>query len=340
MKEETGKHNLLQMLMKKSQLPWRWATVTVAALLFLFLVLAMFLDGRINDLSTWRFWQINLEGPVLIIYILVAHIFMWRFRERAIQVFRPLLDIDEGDFNQLAVKVAEPKRRWEWTFVFVGFGLAVALGQPWTLPWGPGDLWWSVYLVITGALMNGMLAWLIYDTLTGAVRINRLSRRDLKLDIFDSEQLLPIARWGLGISLGFVGGISLSVIFGTNLDLLRWQSIIMYGILICVTVLMFFISMWSAHNAMASAKRRELYLIREHLAAASHELKNQASQDPGEGMERLSSVINSWATYQRLVRESPTWPFNAGIIRRLIASAIVPAVVYLIKILSGLGIRF
>ncbi len=251
-----------------------------------------------------------------------------------------LLPLDEDDFNRLAVAVATPKRRWEWTSVLIGVGLAVGLGQPWNLPWGPGELWLSVYLAITSPLYNGLLAWLIYDTLAGAVRTNRLSRRDLRLDIFNAEMLTPIARWSLGISLAFVGGISLSLVFGTRENLLRWQSITMYVILVCVTVLIFFISMRSAHNAMAGAKKRELDLAREHLAAASRELKDQAVRGQVEGMERRYSAITSWATYQRLVQESPTWPFNAGIIRRLIASIIVPAVVYLMKIFAGLGLRF
>ncbi len=340
MAEESRSYPLVIELMRRSRLPWRWVMVVVAAVLLLLLILAVFLDGVPTDLLNWGFWQNNLEGPILIIYILVVHPFMWRLRERAIQAFRPLLPLDEDDFNRLAAEVATPKRRWEWTSVLIGVGLAVGLGQPWTLPWGPGELWWSVYLVITGALMNGLLAWLIYDTLAGAVRINRLSRRDLKLDLFDTELLRPIAIWSLGISFGFVGGISLSLVFGTWESLLRWQSITMYAILVCVTVLTFFLSMWSAHNAMASAKRRKLAIARKHLAVVSRELEDRTAEGQLGGTEGLSATITSWATYQRLVKEAPAWPFNAGIIRRLAASIFIPAIVYLIKILAGLGIRF
>ena len=340
MAEEPRTYPLVEALMMRSRLPWYWVTAVVAAVLLLLLILATFLDGVINDLSSWGFWLNNLEGLVLIIYILVVHVFMWRLRERAIQAFRPLLPLDEDDFNRLAADIATPKRRWEWTSVLIGIGLAVVLGQPWNLPWGSGKLWWSVYMVITEGLMNGLLYWLIYDSLAGAVRINRLSRRDLKLDIFDTELMIPIARWSLGISLAFIGGISLSLVFGTREQLLRWQSITMYVILVCATILIFFISMRSAHNAMAGAKKRELDLAREHLVAASRELKDQAVRGQVGGLERLSYTITSWATYQRLAKEAPTWPFNAVIIRRLLASIIVPAAVYLIKILSGLGLRF
>ena len=114
----------------------------------------------------------------------------------------------------------------------------------------------------------------------------------------------------------------------------------MYTMLVCVTVLMFFLSMWSTHNAIANVKKRELALARKHLTAASRELKERAAEGQLTRAEGLSSTISLWTTYQRLVKETPTWPFNANIIRRLIASMVVPAFVYLIKILAGLGIRF
>ncbi len=79
----------------------------------------------------------------------------------------------------------------------------------------------------------------------------------------------------------------------------------MYVILVCVTVLMFFTSMWSAHNAMAGTKKRELDLAREHLAAASRELKDQAVRGQVGGMEKLSSTITSWGAYQRLAQDAP-----------------------------------
>lgn len=338
MAEESRTYPLVEALMRRSPLPRFWTIIAVNAVLLLGLILVAALDDTLTNLSDWRFWQ--LSGLANITYILVVHPFMWRLRGQAIQAFRPLLSLEDGDFNRLAAEVSAPNRRWEWTYLLIGVGLAVALGQPWTLGWGPGHLWMAVYLVIVGALFNGLLAWLIYDTLAGTVRISRLSRRDLKLDIFDTELLTPIARWSLGISLAFVGGISLSLVFQTRESLLRWQSLTMYAILVGALILMFLLSMWSAHNAMANAKNRKLAMARKHLAVVSRELEDRAAEGQLTGTEGLSATITSWATYQRLVQEAPAWPFNASIIRRLAASIFVPAIVYLIKILSGLGLRF
>ena len=114
----------------------------------------------------------------------------------------------------------------------------------------------------------------------------------------------------------------------------------MYAILAGALILMFLLSMWSAHNAMANAKSRKLAMARKHLAVVSRELEDRAAEGQLGGTEGLSATITSWATYQRLVQEAPAWPFNASIIRRLAASIFIPAIVYLIKILSGLGLRF
>ena len=335
---EYPSYNLVETLLRRSRLPRFWTIIIIAIGLLLLLVLAMSLDGKITNLSEWAFWQNYGDGLFLIVYILSASSFMWRLRIGAIQAFRPLLAMDDDGFDRLAAKASAPNRRWEWVSVLIGVGLATVLGQPWNLGWGPGSLWLSVYLVVTGALMNGLLFWLIYDTLIGTVRIARLSRQDLKFDILlDTELLVPIARWGLGISLAWVGGISLSLVFQTQDTLLRGQTITLYAILVGVTVLAFFLSMWSTHNTVASVKRRELALAKKQLSTASRELRERSIRGRLEGLEGLSATLTSWATYQRLVQDTPTWPFNMNIIRRLIMSIMVPVIVYLGKILSGMG---
>ena len=90
---------------------------------------------------------------------------------------------------------------------------------------------------------------------------------------------------------------------------------------------------------MASAKKRELTMVRENLEDAYRKLKQQATEGIAGDRDKLYSAIAVWGIYERQVREAPTWPFNAGILGRLIASALVPAIIYIIKIFSGLGFR-
>ncbi len=161
MTEESRSYPLVSELIKRSRLPWYWAAAVVTGVLLLLLILAAFLDGVLSDVLGWEFWHSRLIGILLITYILAVYEPMRRLRERAVETFRPLLNLDDKDFNRLAVEVTTPKRRWEWASMLAGVAFALILGQPWTLEWGPGMLWQSVHLVIVGTLMNGLLAWLI-----------------------------------------------------------------------------------------------------------------------------------------------------------------------------------
>lgn len=338
--EGTRENNLLQTLMRKTHLSWRWATIVIAGVLFLLMLLAVFLDHSFTKLSDGAFWLNTLSGAMLITYVLVIYPFGVSLREKAIQAFKPLLSITNEDFDKLASKTRAPKRTWEWLVICMGFAMTIVLGQPWNLGWGLGEFWVSVYTVIVSPIFNCLLYWLIFDTLNGVVRIAQLSRYPLELDILETDLLTPVAQYSLGISLIFIGGTSISLINTTWEQLLKWNNIMTYSILIVAIVLMFFLSVWGTHNAIAKIKNRELALTLKHLNETSREFKERTPDSQSGSVEELSATISLWVTYRNLVQQTPTWPFNANIIRRLIASIIVPAVVYLIKILAGLGIRF
>jgi hypothetical protein len=232
-------------------------------------------------------------------------------------------------------KVSRYNRRWEWLALFLGAGFFIALGQPWI--W---DMQWAdIYMLVTSITMFSLLGLLIYGGLSSTLRLTQLYRHHLKIDIFDTGLLVPIAHWSLSVSLAFVGGISLSVVFQPLENLREIQNIIIYSILICVTVLLFFTSMWSTHNAMDFAKKREMTIVRENLGDARQKLKQQTKENITSSRDKLYSAIAVWGIYERQVREAPTWPFNASILGRLIASALAPAIIYIIKIFSGLGFR-
>ena len=344
MAEQSTTYPLIEAAIRRFRLPREWTIAVIAGVLLLLLVLMAFLNGTLDSLLEWRTAWPPLSYILFPTYILVVYPFMLRSRWQAILAFKPLLSLDDDAFNKVAENILKPSRRGEWTAVFIGISvLGAVLFQPWTLDWTSGYFWLSVYEVITTTIGMGLIAWLIYDTLVGILRISRLSRENLKLDILDTEALAPVASWSLGISLVFVGIIILSVISDvteTAEVMPVMQNIIGYGFLICSTLLIFFLSMWTAHRAMSEAKKSKLATIRRHLSTVSGEVDELMAMDQFNGTQELSSSITVLATYERRVKEAPTWPFNAGIVRKLLVSILTPGVVYLIKILSQAGIRF
>jgi hypothetical protein len=214
------------------------------------------------------------------------------------------LPIDEDGSNRVEVEVPIPKRRWEWMSILIGVIFWLSLWQPWGWGWQP--VWLSAYDVATQMILFGLVSWLIYSSFNGSQYLSRLSRQHLNLDIFDTGMLTPVARSSLGLSLAFIGGISLSLVFQTQEDLLMWNNITVWVVLVCFTVLLFFLSMWSTHTTMTKAKRRELDLVQKHLKAASNELKKRTADDSLKETVELSSTITTWVTYEKRVKEATT----------------------------------
>ena len=86
-------------------------------------------------------------------------------------------------------------------------------------------------------------------------------------------------------------------------------------------------------------KRYELEVAQKYMAEMSRKPKEWTTKGQLQGMEELSSAVAGWAAYERRVKEAQEWPFNAGIIRGLLASILATVSVYLIEIFSILGIR-
>ena len=332
---ETKSQPLLVVIMRQFRIPWYWVTVVIASILFSLLILVGYLDGDFNQQSIGGFWRTGLQGPVLIIYILVVYPFILRLHKPAIEAFRSLVSMSENQFNRLSTEITTVNRRWEWLAVFIGIFLFLAIQRIWLGVYG----WLHVYQITTEVILFGLMSWLIYSSIKGSRGIARLGKQNLQLDIFNTKLLAPVARRSLGNSLVFVGGISLALLFETQETLIEWQSVVVYSVLVLATILIFYISMWSIHNIMARVKRRELEVAQKYMAEMSRKLKEWTTKGQLQGMEELSSAVAGWAAYERRVKEAQEWPFNAGIIRRLFASVLAPVSVYLIKIFSILGIR-
>ena len=339
MTEESRAYPLVMELTRRSRLGWHWVAVIIATVLILLLMLAAYLDGVFADLSHWETWRNLLDGPTLVLYILVIYPPIWRMWQRAAQSLEALLPADERNPKRESPEGLLIKRRWEWVALIIGAVFWLVLWQPWAESWRSGVIWLSAYDVFTQLLLFSLLGWLLYSSFSGNRYINRLSRQNLNMDIFDTNMLTPVTRSSLGFTIVFIGGISLNLGFQTQEDLLMWNNIIVWVILLCFVVLLFFLSMWGTHSMMSRAKRHELDLVQNHLKSATHELRERAAEDSLKGAEELSLTITMWMNYERRVKEAPEWPFNATIIRRLAASTLVPIAVFLLKVFSGLGIR-
>lgn len=332
MSEYSENYPLLESIVKIVKLPRYITILGIAVLLILFLVLVAFFEGSFSNGIDWSFWRLGLQSAI-IVYIFVISPFIQKLWVRMLISIESLLP--QTDANEILNRMSRNSRRWEWVSLLLGVIFFLALGRPWN--WDRN--WFEIYTFVTSAIMFALLGYLVYGGISSTRRLTRLTSKYLHFEIFDTGLLVPVAQWSLCVSFAFVGGISLSVVFQPFENLRQMENIVIYSILLGVTIVLFFTSMWSTHSAMASAKRRELNMVRENLGFHRNQLKQQSSESIEKDRDRLYSAIAVWSIYEKQVREAPTWPFNAGILGRLVLSSLVPTIIYGIKIVLGLGIR-
>lgn len=331
---------LLEVTVERTRLSWFQLAAVVGFVLLLLLFGIAFITGELPGPYDPSFWIPGLMPPVIIVYLLLRQSPSRRLRNEAIEAIRPLVKLDDDHFRLAVCNASLFNRRREWTALCLG----VVAGLMFRVVLGFTSLLLSLYSILFGGLMFGLMAWFIYSALSSTQLFNELNRHTHDLNIFDLEPLEPIARWSLGIALTLIGGITLSVLvtvpsFSINL-FMNLQSIILYGSLITATILVFFLNMYSTHRALVRAKTQELKRVRLNLAKISNALKGQPKRSRPVALD-LSSAITSWVTYEKRIKEVPEWPYTSQIRRNLVVSVFLSLVAFLLPwMLRGVLFQF
>jgi len=302
----------------------------VAAVLVLPLLLVAYVQGQFAAVAPQRLWRLAM-APALIAFILGIHPWLrsrWRL---AIDTLRPLSrqpDIVDQAFMPFGLGA--------WVALLLGAALAV-----WISLTTPVAGWLFIYTLATNIALFGLMALAIYDGLRRTGHLKRVVAAGLALDLFDRQLLTPLARFGQSVSLTFVGGICLSLLFQSATTLYSMQSLVIYSILIAVALTLTFSSIWSIHVALVVAQERELATVRQHWSRARDEWRRhlaQAGSASGpEDAARLYQPLVVFGAYEQQVLHASTWPFNAKIVKQVAASAVAPILIYGIKVAVGLS---
>jgi hypothetical protein len=301
--------------------------VVLALALALLLALAAYAQGGSGQRVGPALWMLALD-PVMLVYILMVHPFMYRRWQRAMHSLETLAPHAGG------VGPTKPaSRRGEWGAMVLGMLVGLAVAR--RLPGAEG--WLRLYSEATSALMFAVLAAVIYGSVRRSRQLAAHSRAGLELNVFDGHLLTPFAQWGQSLSLVFVGGLSLSLLFQSYESLRSMEGVIVYASLVVVALTLFFMSMWTIHVALAKAQDKELARVRRDLAAAREALLRHRDGESAAVVREAYFPVVVLGVYEQQVLHASTWPFNPTIVRRVFASAVAPLGVYALKLAFGVA---
>ncbi len=309
-------------------LPPSWGQIAIAAaVLAILAAAAITLDDVWSTVWSEGFWSIILIAPTVIIYILIISRVMVPYQTNALNSLHHLSRLDDVDYDQMVQETRAHDRKWAGPALAIGFAFGFIASSPWSNDNGFSWVMW--FLALANGLMFGLISLVLQQSLADGRLTTHLQQQPLDFDIFYTSPFLSIGLNSLFVAIAFVGGSTIVVFYSAiGRQSLTIVELILHGFLILCTLLIFFLPMRQTHRVLRQAKLNEQDNLRRHLAAAYRRLEHMSDEDR-EDILNFATEVNLWKNYEERLKAVPTWPFNAGILRTLFASILIPILVTL-----------
>ena len=310
-----------------------WLTLSIAFILYAIALVFGSSQYGFREFFLNDHWRGFIVSPSIIIYILVVAPLLSKIGGQVIKSIRPLVDIEEEQFCNIVYKAAYIEPWKELVAILLGLALGVIIV---VANIGFSITWTAFYITLSNALIYGLLAWVIYVSLTDIKLTATLLRLPLLVDPFDIAPFEPIGRQSLLLAIVFIGGITLSLVFVGFESIMfhRFDFWLIYLPMFMVPVVIFFMNMYPTHRVILAAKERELKEINNQSVILSRKLLELIQREVDTG--NFPAEINALSAYEQRLQSTRTWPFNFAMLRTLFFSILVPGFTALLRVILGL----
>ena len=321
---------LLDMWLHRLRLTWARATLWTAVVLVLGLAFALWAEGiSLAEFYASGSWRILLLAPAEVLYFMLISQIQARTRLEEVKAIRPLVRLDDAEFQAMLATDPSLNLRNEWLAVALGFALGVAMRL---VGLDPSDPWLNAYAVLTAGMMWALISLAVYIGLASPPTVSLAEKRGLRLDLFDLSFIQPVARQSLVTVFSFIGGITIPLFLVPLQALLHPVNLFLYFAIVAMAVWVFFQSMKGTHHVLAAAKRREIGYVRRRLAATYQQL--QACAEDSEGAHALTADLRAWLALEQRLLSVPEWPVDLRTLRNLAISILVPIISVLARLVA------
>ncbi|HXF63138.1 MAG TPA: hypothetical protein VNK95_16045 [Caldilineaceae bacterium] len=292
-------------------------------------------DPLFERLSTERTLALSAV-PVMFVYVLLALPLLKNFTIGALQQLRPVIQINDREYNEHVRQMVCIGPRVELVMLAVSacviLLLLIVARAP--TPMGGGEArlprqWLPASLIL---VVYTLLGWLLLLLLYSSIRLGRgldaLAQRPLTINVFDSTRLLPFGQLSLRHSLTVAGLILVLVIpLGRPTEIIDYMVI---ALLSLGSLLSLILPLRGVRLQVRRAKTAVLHHLSDQFQQIQTTLINEQQLDQKE-LEGLSKSAQELDNIRRLVLSGPDWPFrNATATLRAVLTAISPLLYFVI----------
>jgi hypothetical protein len=276
-------------------------------------------------------WRSYFMPIVLIPFILLGYIPVARAMAAADEALTRVIPLSaaEVERHKEAALRFDPRLGWLVTGLFAGVGVVAAR----VLVWAPFGTWLRVFALLSYALMTGLVARVLLETLLLRNYFATLQRLPLELDLFHPAPFEPLARFSLLLSSLLMGGVTLCIPLAAEPQAALYViSSLTFGLTILIALVSFFLNLMGIHHAMSEAKERGLARLRSTVTATYEELTRRIEAQRWEEVPGVKDTLQALLAYEKRVQDAPEWPYTSVALRRLVASALIPVTVWAVDL--------
>jgi hypothetical protein len=271
----------------------------------------------------------------------------------AIASFRPLLSLpkagarssvkDRSTFDTLAYQLTTLPRRQTLLATLAGvvFTAAALLGDPASgstagfLAGTAGTPLSTASVLIVFIPVNVLLPLILYHTVHQLVQVSRIYTTHARINIYQLQSLYALSLPGAYTALGVI-----AFVYGlwAITDPANPSNAIQIGIslvFVAIAVTTFAWPLLGAHRRLVNEKEARLAEASLRFEAATRELHRRLDSGRLLHMDDLNKAVATLEIEQNALRRIPTWPWQPGALRAVVAALLLPVAVWAIQTLLG-----
>jgi hypothetical protein len=287
-------------------------------------------------------------------YLLGLMHYLDRSAASAIESFRPLLAPassgsqpslqDEGTFAQLSYQLTTLPSRPTLIAAIAGAAFAIAAlilqtstgAAPSFLAGTAGTTISTASILVVFFPMNAISFTLAYHTVHQLLQISRIYTHHARINIYQLQPLyalsLPGAFTAIGLILYLYTWFALATGASQSVGPVEIVLIAFFAAIAGVT---FALPLLGAHRRLVAEKDRRLGDTSSRFEATTAQLHSQLDRGRLLHMDHLNKALASLESEQNALRRIPTWPWQPGAVRGLVAALLLPVAIWALQILLG-----
>ena len=272
-----------------------------------------------------------VDAATYIVYYLALMHYLNHTARRALTQFRPLLQVDDGEFARLEYELTTLPARS--TLLATGAGVAITLISLLFAPSNQmmADLVRNPTIQLVYSVGNAILAVFAYHTIRQLRMISRILTSVSDLDLFRRGPIYAFsgvtARTALGWLVGLSMGLSPRIVQLLTPDRveLLWAPLAPFAILVFVLPLI------GAHRLLVREKTRLQDEVEQRVEVAFQRLHDQQDTDDFSHLGDRKTLLDMLLIERELVAKLPTWPWNPGTLAGFGSALLLPLLVWLLQ---------